>query len=70
MLRATVVSTTSVIPCAAGTAWPTTTSANTTETSPRGPNQPTYRIVGGANPERSVAIAIGSIRTIVRLSTA
>ena len=47
-----------------------TITANTIDARPRGPNQPRKPTVGGRAPEPSIAIATGSIRTSVRLSTA
>ncbi len=45
-------------------------SAKTIEAAPRGPNQPRKATVGRRAPVPSIAIATGSIRTRVRLSTA
>ena len=48
----------------------TTITANTIDASPRGPNQPMKPIVGARAPDPTMAMATGSIRTSVRLSTA
>ena len=44
--------------------------AKTIEASPRGPNQPTKSTVALSIPEPMSAIATGSMRTTVKLSTA
>src|SRR4029077_18645638 len=48
----------------------TTTTPNTIDASPRGPNQPRNSTVGVAAWEPSMESATGTIRTSVRLSTA
>jgi hypothetical protein len=48
----------------------TTITANTIEARPRGPNQPRKPTVGIRAPVPIIAIATGSMRTSVRLSTA
>src|SRR5689334_12711949 len=48
----------------------TTITANTIDASPRGPNQPRNATVRQLADVPSIAIATGSIRTMVRLSTA
>ena len=43
---------------------------NTTDASPRGPNQPMNPTVSGRSPSRTSDSATGTIRTTVRLITA
>ena len=62
----TVVSTTSP----SGTPRSSASSANTSEASPRGPNQPMKATVGRRTPRPASAMATGTIRTTVRLRAA
>lgn len=55
---------------AVGTPISSASSANTREASPRGPNQPMKATVGRFTPWPARAIATGTMRTTVKLSTA
>ena len=65
----TVIVITSVSTCGSW-APSTTTTPNTMEASPLGPNQPMNSTVAGRAREPTIAMATGTIRTTVRLSAA
>ena len=70
MLSAIVVTIVGMTTSSSGTPSPIAMRRNTSEASPRGPNQPMKATVGSPTCRPASARATGSIRTTVRLSTA